>query len=341
MSTYFISILFFILSLANVSLAQEKEKSLEDITNIPNIDIVVHFSNKPKAPTVNQNYFNLENIRFQNMNEKPEDFAKRLKEKLEQAEGGDDVGNGGDNLRQYFLKVAQGILQQIPDQSLVSEIKPVLDINRIIAVKNLQSEISGELVSFKALASEGYIFLDSDAWDEDNGLLSGQLDPRFEILRLIYQAAQINISEEDIIIQYSNFEIFRSPVDDQPEHVAPWCSVIIDTSIIEKTAVTFKEVHDSDENTARIRALNSCNHLGLFECRVKETVLKGFLSNQKYHVTVQGMRYNYHEMNSSQIRQATCNKLQRCEVLHELAPVGQISPGGSFELMQKIEGACN
>jgi hypothetical protein len=166
------------------------------------------------------------------------------------------------------------------------------------------------------------------------------IDPRFEILRLMHLAAKVPVNDEELTAIYSSLAIYIAPNNGQAAHVAPWCSVNLSSLTVDKVAETFKESHSSDESIARQRALATCHNKGLKECRVKETIRKGFLGKSSFHVTVQGMRYSSRHKTGSELAQETCRELQRCELMYELAPVGQIPPGGANEMMKKVEETC-
>lgn len=241
--------------------------------------------------------------------------------------GGDDVGNGGDELRQEFLALAQTILDESGSHSLQHALQSTLSIYRVIVVSNLSIQSGNELVPVRSTVAEGLIFLDAQAWDPSNGLLSNQHDPRYEILKLMNLAAGSVVKEEELVMAWNKQQRKQGKI---------WCPFYSTNvgSVRTKKEFMLKGLNASATEDA---LMNLCNGQGLIDCRVAKVITRG---SGQYETTVTGFEVRVSKKSRSQLNEEKCEAARSCEIVYEWAPAGQVSLPDYSTLAQEVEKSC-
>ncbi len=254
--------------------------------------------------------------------------------------GGDEVGNGGDDIRQKFLARAKQILKSSPKlQTLIStdSFKEIFSTNHVLVLDNLKSEnFSLPYALFK-----GIILLDRQTWNTSDGLLSDKVDPRFEILKII-QLTEKKQNDLDLLLEiFSALPFFTSLESGDQIHAPPFCALNSQETAIKKTPIFFSDTHPDNPELLKSSTLKKCEEAGLHECRVTAFNQSGFLSHTSYKITVQGFQYSTIPMSESEKQANRCFELQRCSSLFELAPMGQIASKDFKQLDEEISRQCS
>lgn len=256
--------------------------------------------------------------------------------------GGDEVGNGGDEIRLNFIKISEKIVHDSSDiqknDKTIKRLKQTISISNIFVVDELK--IDGALTPMAAV--ENKILLDRQSWNTVNGLLADKLDPRLEILRLVFTASEIKFSEEDLLSIYASLPFYTSPSNGDKKSVAPWCALKSSNAKIERIEKTFAKASSNNAAEATREALNACAlEKDVSDCRILEVKQSGFAGFLKYKATAQGLIYTQKSSSQADLKAERCLELQRCSNMYELAPTGQIQSAGFNELDQEINSACN
>jgi hypothetical protein len=236
------------------------------------------------------------------------------------AGGGDDVGNGGDELRQEFLRIGLEIIEE----GALAYLYPALDIDKIVVVNELKIIRFGDETRLKSIVIEGIIFLDAKSWDPHDGLLSKNHDPRYQMIQMMTDALNIKLSESDKLKAWHSLEARKSTI---------WCPAEISNHKVE---IIFKEFRAEglSSGEAEAYALTKCREEGLQNCRIKESIVRGFMSWSKNHAVAIGQKNSEVPKTSQEIKQDQCKALRACEQIYEWAPQGQIKPS-DFGLIEK------
>ncbi len=261
---------------------------------------------------------------------------------LARKSGGDEVGNGGDEIRLNFIKISEKMINDSSDiqknDTAVKALKQTINISNIFVVDELR--IDGALVPMASI--ENKILLDRQSWNTINGLLADKLDPRLEILRLVFTASQIVYSEENLLSIYASLPFYTSAVSVDKKSVAPWCAVKSSSEKIEKTERTFSKSSPESAEAAKSEALKACSQENnVLDCRILEVKQSGFAGFLKYKATAQGQIYSQKAASKAELKAERCLELQRCSNMYELAPTGQIQALSFAELDKEINSACN
>jgi len=264
-----------------------------------------------------------------------------LKKILSRKMGGDDVGNGGDEIRQKFLTISRQLLSEYSKASnslqKLDEIEKGLTTAMILVVDDLKVKE----IKIPAMAVQHYIFLDRATWNTVDGLLSDKLDPRLEIFRLLTDSFGLIFKDEELVRLYASLSFYTSPNTGEKIHATPWCPLNLSDEKIEKTPETIIQTSETDPEGLKAAALDVCEkEKKLNECRVLELKHGGFAMWVKYKVVVQGFSYKKVKLTKEDQLKEQCLELQRCSTLFELAPTGQISASGFSSLDEQINLSC-
>lgn len=255
--------------------------------------------------------------------------------------GGDEVGNGGDDLRLNFIKLSDQIIKDSPDiqsnDKALKLLKKTISISSIFVVDKLK--LNNQSVPMTVI--ENSILLDRQSWNSIDGLLSDNLDPRLEILRLLAAASGVGFSEEDLLSIYSTLPFYVSPNTGAKKAVAPWCAIKSSSEKIEKTEKTFTKSSANNAEEVIAMALKAClDDKNIHECRILEVKQSGFVGFEKFKATAQGFIYNKKSLSKADMKAERCLELQRCSSMYELAPTGQIESTSFSELDNEINSSC-
>lgn len=268
-----------------------------------------------------------ENIRVNGRSLTAEELRVLLERVLKKSGGGgDDVGNGGDELRQEFLELAQTTLREAGEE-IMGQLQSTLDIRRIVVVNNLEVQSGRESIPVRAVVSEGIILLDSQAWDPVQGLLGTAHDPRLEMLRLMNSAANNPLIEATIMQAWSRLS---------PRGGRIWCP-FYQARIGERRVK--REFNRSGPSAQALEnsLMLSCQASHLAECRVSRVITRG---SGTYEMTVTGFEVRVAEKPRSAMQAERCQAVRGCEAAYDWAPRGQISPADFSDLSNEIEQAC-
>ncbi|MFT6070742.1 MAG: hypothetical protein ACJAT2_000697 [Bacteriovoracaceae bacterium] len=254
----------------------------------------------------------LEKLRFKVHRVKREEIQRRLRS------GGDDVGNGGDEIRRQILNNLEEIKKEAgPGYQL-----PDLSTRGLALVEGL--EFNG--VSYPAIKTDDGILIDRLIYKK---LSQSKKDLRILLLDLLF----IKADQPDLALSiYSSL----SP----KMGLTPYCHETFPLHKLLKnpSSESFKGT-DSMELLSK-QALRICTEKGLNECRIIETGKSGFGSWAKNFATYQGYKYETMALSSSDKKRLSCELAKKCEQVYELAPLRQIKPSAFKEIDQKIEKLC-
>lgn len=255
--------------------------------------------------------------------------------------GGDEVGNGGDELRLNFIKLSKQIVKDSPD--IQKDDKALLLLKNTISISNIfvvdQLKIDGNLTPMAVV--EKSILLDRQSWNSLNGLLADNMDPRLEIIRLLSTASGVNYSEDDLLAIYASMPFYVSPNNGEKKSVAPWCVIKSSSEKIEKIEKTFVKTSAHNPEEVKELVLKACSeNKNVHECRILELKQSGFAGFVKFKATAQGFIYNKKNLSTAEIKAERCLELQRCSSMYELAPTGQIQSSSFMQLDKEISATC-
>ena len=244
--------------------------------------------------------------------------------------GGDDVGNGGDELRQEFLFLGEQILQEMGNKELRNKLDAVLTIRRVVAVKNLSVRHGSEEFAMKSVAVEGVILLDAAAWSPIDGLLSPGHDPRFEILKLMTEAQGLKSKAELLLHAWHSLSA-------RPGQI--WCPVRIEKTKLSSESKDF-EASAKTAGEAEAAAVALCSRQSYEDCRIAETSVRGFGAWAKPYAKARGQKYKAELKTSAELMQERCEAVRQCEMVHEWAPAGQVRPAAFVTLESEANKSC-
>lgn len=313
---------FFFLLIPVTALAQEIPKALDLVP-------VTTISSRPLS-------FNralkLEDIRIKDEQLQARDIeAFRSRELRVSGGGGDDVGNGGDELRQEFLFLGEQILEEMDDKELRKKLQGALSINRVLVVEELSVRRGNEDFKMKSLAVEGFILLDAVAWSPLQGLLKPGNDPRFEMIKLLAEAQGVKVKSDLLLHAWHNLS---------PRQGTIWCPVMIEKSKITSQAKDFEASHASSASLAEQEALRLCRSDGYEDCRIAESVVRGFGAWAKSYAISRGLKYKTEWKSAGEMQQERCEAVRQCEIVHEWAPAGQVRPVAFLALETEASKSC-
>lgn len=242
-------------------------------------------------------------------------------------DGGDDVGNGGDELRQAFLAMAQKMLEESRDSKIQQSLQSTLSIYKVIVVNNLSIVSGRDVIPVRATVAENIIFLDSKAWDPEGGLLSEQHDPRYEVLRLMNLAAGSPLQDEDLVVAWNKLHRKSGKI---------WCPFYPTSTGFSRNKKEFVLRGLNSEATENA-LMGVCQSHNLVDCRVAKVITRG---NGLYEMTVTGFEISISGKSKSQQKEEKCEAARLCETIYEWAPRGQVSPGDYSSLANEVEKSC-
>lgn len=249
--------------------------------------------------------------------------------RLSGGSGGDDVGNGGDELRQEFLFLGDQILQEMANKELRNQLEGVLNIRRVIVVQNLVIRRGGEELAMKSVAVEGVILLDAAAWSPLDGLLSPTHDPRFEMLKLMAEAQGLKSYETRLMSSWNSLSPRRGQI---------WCPVQIVKTKMTTESRDF-EASSQSASEAEEAALAQCAGQHYEDCRLVESSVRGFGVARPY-AKARGFKYGAALKTSAELAQERCEAVRQCEAVHEWAPSGQVRPAAFVSLEAEASKSC-
>lgn len=217
--------------------------------------------------------------------------------------GGDDVGNGGDEIRRQILDAL-----------------PELSTKNIAVVSNLSFNEETEV----AIHSTEGILLNREVFQE---LISKKLDFRFTLLEVLHVG-----DRNKALDLYSDMKELGKRT--------PYCQKEPSQYKFHKTE--FSDTIKGEESTVTLSdlALIQCEERGLYECRIKETGRKGFASSAKNFATYIGFKIEKLKKSKTELKESRCLLLKKCEEVFELAPIGQITMEAFDKLELEIQKQC-
>ena len=286
----------------------------------------------PAAPVVaNPSTTNLQNIRRGNGALVPAELQQLLQRANRLLRtgggGGDDVGNGGDELRSEFLRIAEGMLTKVENSVLKQQLASIVTINRVITVEALAIHSGSENIPVRATVAEGLIILDAAAWNPQTGLLSQAFDPRYEMLRLINMAAGSPARDAELVVIWNKLEPISGRI---------WCPHY-PSRIGESRRRREFEAKGLNAELAEQMAMTACQSNNLVDCR-RSRVFTG--SGGLYEVTVSGFAVSMANKTRAQMAAEACQAIHSCESVYEWAPRGQVSPSDFSALAGEAERTC-
>lgn len=243
---------------------------------------------------------------------KMERIKQNLLEQLERR-GGDDVGNGGDHLRQQFYselrEVGEALSLQIPAYK------------NILAVTGIGQPLMR--VSYgKENQMEDLILLDRE---------------------IIGQAQKMNRDLRHLIVEvllpgHKNPESLYQGLN--AKEGRPLCYFDFSKEVEERKHQDFKTVHKTSATKAREEAIEECRDRGLSGCFIFSQEHSGMFGNLKHRVTARGYSISQKSLNADQRKQLTCEATLKCEELTFSAPFGQVSPEDFSEISELVQKNC-
>tara|TARA_Y100000590_G_scaffold470775_1_gene670264 strand:- start:86598 stop:87500 length:903 start_codon:yes stop_codon:yes gene_type:complete len=279
-------------------------------------DTIVRVKTKRKKPAILLNpkldKIPLELLRFDTKRISREQIEQRLRS------GGDDVGNGGDEIRRTVLEQIESIKKEAGPAYPI----PDLSTKGLAVVSNL------ELASVQIPAAntpEG-ILINRELWKKLSG---DNKDLRILLLNLLFVEDE---QKEKALSIYS--------ILDARKGKTPYCSLTPQSHKLIKVPRTKTFSGAESSQWLSSLALKECNKKGLNECRVLETGKKGFGKWAKNFATYQGFEYKVTKKSSQEIKSQVCDLAKACEQVYELAPMGQLTSKDFLILENKIERNC-
>ncbi len=313
---------FFVALISFSAFAQEAPKALD----------VVPSATVSSRPQMFNRTLKLEDVRIKDEQLQRRDIeAFRNRELRVSGGGGDDVGNGGDELRQEFLFLGEQILEEIDNKELRSKLQGALSIRRVIVVEELSVRRGSEDFKMKSLVVEGFILLDAVAWSPLLGLLAPGNDPRFEMIKLLAEAQGVKVSSDLLLHAWHSLS---------PRQGLIWCPVVIEKTKLIAQAKDFEASHTASATLAEQEALRLCRVGGYEDCRIAESVERGFGAWAKSYATARGQKYKTDWKSSSEMQQERCEAVRLCEMVHEWAPAGQVRPAAFVTLETEASKSC-
>jgi hypothetical protein len=249
------------------------------------------------------------------------DFKKITREELliRLSSGGDDVGNGGDEIRRQILNEIDHIKKEVGAAYNI----PDLSTKGLVVVDKL--ELNGK--SYPAINTTKGIVINRKGWIN---LMVNHIDIRILLLNLLLIEDQ---TDQKALMIYS--------ILSRQGEKTPYCSETIPSHLLIKTSQTKTFRGEESSELLSSKALNECqNTTLLFECRILETGKKGLANWAKNFATYQGVEYSSKKLNRSEKKDKACQLAKSCELTYELAPIGQVSLEAFSEVDSRIEKFC-
>lgn len=296
-------IILFALFLGFFSLAHADEK-------------MVRIKTKKKKPAILLNpkldLIPLEKLKFKVHRVTREEVQRRLRS------GGDDVGNGGDEIRRQILND----LEEIKNEAGPGYRLPDLSTRGLALVEGL--ELNG--VNYPAIKTNDGILIDRILYKK---LAQSKKDLRILLLDLLF----VNADQPDLALSiYSSLS--------RKVGLTPFCHEAYPLHKLLKTPVTDTFKGAESMQALSKKALKSCQEEGLNECRILETGKSGFGSWAKNFATYQGYQYKASSLTNLDKKNLSCELAKKCEQVYELAPIAQVNPDAFKEIDQKISKLC-
>jgi hypothetical protein len=237
-----------------------------------------------------------------------EELRENLERQLERRSG-DDVGNGGDHLRQVFYlemkSVAEFFQFSYPR------------IEQMIVVDNL-----GRPLMRTHFKGEDYLLLDRE-------LISHAIHKGRDLRPLMIQT--LFPGHKDYLSLYQNLPMSKG---------RPLCFFDYTHEMEIRIAKDFKGHHETDPVKARELAMKECREKKLKGCFVFSQEQSGFLGTLLHRVVVRGYEVNTKVLNKSERQKLACKAAIQCEELTFSAPFGQVSPEEFSDITALIEENC-
>lgn len=229
--------------------------------------------------------------------------------------GGDDVGNGGDELRLAILQIGHVWSDEFP------VLTPFLEARRILVVPELS--VAGAPVDHVVV--EGVLLLDRATWD---GLLTNTFDARLVVARMLFELSGISVSEESLMRAWAKLPLSGGSIV---------CGHMDPATVARVSTQDFPARASLD---AEAKALAACRAQGLVECRVAESAIVGFGSSRTASVVARGQLRQSRPATAAQVRAARCESIRSCEQAYEWAPAGQVGPADFARLGRAARETC-
>lgn len=277
---------------------------------------IVRIKTKKKKPAILLNpkleLIPLEKLIFKVHQVSREEVQRRLQG------GGDDVGNGGDEIRRKILQELEQIKAEVGPGYQI----PDLSTRGLAIVSGL--ELAG--IKYPAVKTTEGILIDREAFKK---LIASKVDLRILILDLLF----IDSDRKDLALTiYSSLGPKKGLV--------PFCHSNYPDHLLIKSPFT-KTFKGSESMKALSKnALSACRDIGLEECRVIETGKSGFAKWATNFAVYQGHRYSAKRLTSSESKNMACELAKKCEQVYELAPLSQVGANDFRELESQIDSQC-
>ncbi|EQC45341.1 hypothetical protein [Bacteriovorax sp. Seq25_V] len=239
--------------------------------------------------------------------------------------GGDDVGNGGDHLRQKVYLSLDRIITSLEADNLASK-------STIEELRSLNSEkkiIICDEINFSSIyklnyyASNNIIFFTRDYLDKQ---LSENHDLRHIIIHLALKAIGINDNDFN-----KSFELY-SLLDNDEQSKAPICDFNFQDLSYQISYIEGEVIEEINHIEA---ALSKCQSRDLQNCRIKSVKKKSSIFHkERYYVTYIGERIKI------LIKENQCAKNQFCQNLYDISPFKQVSADEYMKADLAIRQSC-
>lgn len=233
--------------------------------------------------------------------------------------GGDDVGNGGDELRLAFVTLAGQWLSAFP------VLADQITIKKIIVIDDLR--VGGVVRPYAVV--EGFLLLDRGTWDPVHGYLSPTVDSRLYILSLLQEMGALDFGRAEILRAWNSLSGSSAQI----------LCVFSPRSTRSSVAVVDQKLSGDDQSRVQETALRACRQNGLSDCRIIDSSLRGF-GTLRAEVTVRGHRVSEVALGRSDLRQEQCNAVRTCEEAHEWAPAGQVNSADFARIENEANNFC-
>ncbi|MCR9205084.1 MAG: hypothetical protein NXH75_10930 [Halobacteriovoraceae bacterium] len=237
---------------------------------------------------------------------------EELKENLEkqlQRRSGDDVGNGGDHLRQIFYLELKEVAEHFQF--------PYPKIEELIVVEDL-----GRPLLRTHYKNENLLLLDKD-------LISGAIKAKRDLRPLMVEV--LFPGHKDYLSLYQNLPV---------KNGRPLCFFDFSHDMELRTPKDFKGHDKESAEKARSMAMNKCRQNGLKGCFIYSQEQSGFLGKLLHKVVVRGYVINTKVLSSAERKNLACKAAVQCEELTFSAPFGQVSPEEFNEITDLIQNNC-
>lgn len=237
-----------------------------------------------------------------------EELKKNLENQLERRSG-DDVGNGGDHLRQVFFQELKEVAEHFNFQTP--------KIQQLIVVENL-----GRPLLRTEYKSESLLLLDKEIISE---AIAANRDLRAMMVQVLFPG------HKDYLSLYQNLP---------PKSGRPLCFFNFTQDLEVRIAKDFKGHHEESPEKAREIAMGLCKSEKLKGCFVFSQEHSGFLGNLLHRVVVRGYEVKTRVLDQKERKNLACKAALQCEELTFSAPFGQVLPEDFSDISALIEENC-